>query len=489
MLIESGGASAGVEANTAPTAEGWSSPPAPYASQKKGNTRLTLLYRIATGGDARTTNDTGDHQVARIIAVKAGTFDGLAPFNTAAVGTQAATKAVSIPGAGTTRDNCLVVACASGNLPDATGTAEFSGVANAALAGLTERVDNTVTAGDGGALFAATGVKAAQGAYGATTVTAATEAERAVISVAINPVVPRQLVYTLSAGSGSARGLKRIRVTNEGVGETSKWYSLIWAEECWDAPEDLADPTAALVYEAKDLTPQGGAGVATVDGVRVVQHSGLTSEWKTILDSKIAGVGHMTHRGPRQMWMRINESNPTSCVQLCLQYLVLGGTRWVDTNPIIGTYNLGWSLVDLGTCRPQEALIGEDRWQWRLRARSSTGAGSIAIRDAYPLPTEQYLRVSETLHTEEDAICLGSRSIELASNGVFREGYEGGVWGRLVPDGFYPYAPAGGLEGRPARGIVIASCGDNRAFADSGTPVFSLNDWTRDGYLFAREAA
>jgi hypothetical protein len=188
MVAESGGASAfEPEANTPLTAAGWSSPPAPYASQKKGNTRLTILYRIATGSDPTTTNDTGDHQVARIIGIKSETFDAAEPFNTAAVGTQAATKAVSIPGGTTTRDRCLIFACASGNLPDATGTAEFGAATNASLSELTERIDNTVTAGDGGAIYAVTGVKAAKGAYSATTLTAVTEAERGVISLAINP--------------------------------------------------------------------------------------------------------------------------------------------------------------------------------------------------------------------------------------------------------------------------------------------------------------
>jgi hypothetical protein len=141
MVAESGGAAAAGEANTALTAAGWTE--APLGSQKLGNTRLTVLYKIAAGGDATTTNDTGDHQLARIIGIKAGTFDPTTPFNISARGTQALTKAVSILGATTTRDNCLIIACASGNLPDSTTTAEFSAVTNAGLTGLTERIDNT----------------------------------------------------------------------------------------------------------------------------------------------------------------------------------------------------------------------------------------------------------------------------------------------------------------------------------------------------------
>lgn len=318
MVAESGGATASTEANAALTASGWTSPPAPYADQKKGNTRLTVLYRIATGTDPTTTNDTGDHQIARIIAIKAGTFDLEAPFNVAAVGTQGATKSVSIPGATTTRDNCLVIACASGHLPDATTTAEFGAPTNASLSGLTERIDNTTSEGDGGALYVASGLKAAKGAYSATTCTAVTEAERGVISLAINPPA-------------------------------------------------------------------------------YVQHSELTAGWLTILGSEIAGAGHMTHKGPRRMWMRIFDPGATAGeVQLRLLWRTLGASRWTESNALVRTYVVGsYSLVDLGECRPQLAALGNERWEWKLMARVPSGTAAIRISDVYPLPQEQFLLLRE----------------------------------------------------------------------------------------------
>ncbi len=352
MVAESGGATEGAEANTALTAEGWSSPPAPYAAQKKGNTRLTLLYRIATGSDPRTTNDTGDHQAAKIIAIKVGTFDSLNPFNTAAVGTQNATKAVSIPGATTTRDQCLILACASGNLPDTSTTTEFGAATNASLSGITERIDNSFTAGDGGALFAVSGVKATKGAYGATTLTAVTEAERGVISVAINP----------------------------------------------------------LPY---------------------VQHTALTAGWITILSSEIAGVGHMTHRGPRPMWMRIEDpGSEAGGVQLHLLVRALGASRWDESLPIVSTPVVdGWIPVFLGIARPEEAVLGDERWEWRLMARAPGSSGAIRVRDVYPLSSEQYCVLSEPYQapladlqssrspgTVEDKAGVGTKAWENPSN-------------------------------------------------------------------------
>lgn len=201
MFLETGGATAGTEANTEPTATGWTK----LASEKKGNTRLTVLYKIAVGADERTTNDTGDHQAARIIGIQAGTFNPTSPFNAQAVSTQAATTAVVCPGLTTTMPNCLVFAACSGNLPDETSSTEFSAQENASLESVTERIDNARASGDGGALMVASGVKVAAGAVSETKATAVTEAERAVMTIAVNPI-PLSATLTAATEKDSAAG-------------------------------------------------------------------------------------------------------------------------------------------------------------------------------------------------------------------------------------------------------------------------------------------
>jgi hypothetical protein len=473
----------------------------------------------------------------------------------------------------------------------------------------------------------------------------------------------RQLVYTLDPSNGTAQGLRRIRVTNDGAAD---WRGLIWAEECRDAPDDLADPTAELAYLAKNLTPKGGASKATVSGAEVIQHTGLTAGWLTVLSSEIVGLGHMTHRGPRRMWMRIYDPGAEAGnVQLRLHWRPLGAGRWVEDNPTIPTYAVGdYTLIDLGECRPQLAVLGEERWECRLQARAVSGSGAIRIRDVYPLPTEQYVVLSEpeeppvaeaqstktpgtvannsevgtvdwanpsnakasddskatitlgseaishylmatnlgfalpegarpvsavarieksskdgplyftdnsvrlvvagavigankaqypsegwpaadTFYTyewtaaelqalkltraqvngtgfgvaiaveragpserearvdqmqitlyfteqgqEEDKVCFATRTLELRSDGFYRQHPDDDVWGGLVPDGFNPYAPPGGLEARSSRGILIPSQGDLKTLADAGTPSKAsavVSD--RSGYPFAREAS
>lgn len=210
----------------------------------------------------------------------------------------------------------------------------------------------------------------------------------------VTKVGQRQLLYTVPPSKGTAEGLRRVRIDNEGEDD---WRALIWAEECRDAPEDLEDPTAALAYLAKNLTPKGGAVVKTVSGAEVVQHNALTAGWVTILSSEIAGVGHMSHQGPRRMWMRVEDpSEELGNVQMQLLYRSLGSTRWEDKLPVVSSPVVGgYQLVDFGLCRPQRAVLGSDRWEWKLLARATSGAGTIRIRDVYPLPTEQYLTVRE----------------------------------------------------------------------------------------------
>ncbi len=93
----------------------------------------------------------------------------------------------SIPGCTTTMANDLVVTACAVGLPNSNGTADFSGWTNSNLSSLTERTDNTRSGGVGGGIGSATGVKAAAGATGNTTVTLATAAKKAMMSIALRP--------------------------------------------------------------------------------------------------------------------------------------------------------------------------------------------------------------------------------------------------------------------------------------------------------------
>jgi hypothetical protein len=132
-------------------------------------------------------SDSGNHQIARMIAIRGATTSGN-PWDVTAGGVEATSDTSgSIPGATTTVANTLVVAAIATALPDANSTAKFSGWSNADLSSLTERTDNTSNVGNGGGLAIATGGKAAAGAYGATAVTLVNAAQKGMMSIAIKP--------------------------------------------------------------------------------------------------------------------------------------------------------------------------------------------------------------------------------------------------------------------------------------------------------------
>lgn len=174
-----------------PTCTGWSHiPDSPQASSTDTtDTKLSLLYRIRSGAGTLTTNDPGDHIIGRVFSIIRGSFDSSDPFNvTAGTVENTADTSGSVPGDTTTRDNCLVVAAIShGNDPGANGTANYSAWTNADLTALTEIIDNTQTAGNGGGFGVAAGWKTTAGAYTSTTATLAVSSFKGLISLAINP--------------------------------------------------------------------------------------------------------------------------------------------------------------------------------------------------------------------------------------------------------------------------------------------------------------
>ena len=149
-------------------------------------TRLTVFWSRYNGTQgAPTLADSGNHQAARMIAIRGAAASGN-PWDVTAGGVEATSDtSASVPGATTTVANTLVVIAVAGSLPDANGTANFSGWTNGNLSSLTERTDNTHNTGNGGALGIATGVKATAGAYGSTSATHASAAVKGMISIAI----------------------------------------------------------------------------------------------------------------------------------------------------------------------------------------------------------------------------------------------------------------------------------------------------------------
>lgn len=174
---------------TAPAAiSGWADV---VTSQTVGSgttlTRLTVRWRRAVAGDsAPTVPASTNHTISRILGIR-GVDTGATPWNITSSGINATSNtSVSIPGATTTVDECLVVAVFSTGTD--TATAQLSGsFANSSLANIATQINDWTLSGGGGGIAVCTGEFAVKGAYGATTATLVTASVKAYMTVALAP--------------------------------------------------------------------------------------------------------------------------------------------------------------------------------------------------------------------------------------------------------------------------------------------------------------
>ena len=198
------------------TASGWTK----LDSQSTTGTWLTVLYKIAVGSDATTTNDVGDHQVGRIIAITKDTFSAAAPFGAGTIvkGTQTSGTSKTIGAMITTIDNALVIAAIAGDLPDGNGEANWASWTNTNLSNLIEQIDNSKNSGNGGSLGVETGGKASAGSTGNTTVTAASNRVTAHMMFAVKPAPPIDSDSAVEIHGGGAQSSFALNPLNDTAG-------------------------------------------------------------------------------------------------------------------------------------------------------------------------------------------------------------------------------------------------------------------------------
>ena len=230
-------------------------------------TRLTAFWARASqyNPTSPTTADSGNHQLARMIAFRGAIQTGN-PWDVVATDVEnTSDTSVSFPSVTTTVADTLIVMALAGDGPDNNSTANFSGWTNASLTSLTEYIDNRVNSGNGGLIGAASGIKAAAGATGATTATLTNDAVKAMMTVALKPDAPANSPPTLSISQP------------DGVGDS------ITQGDLYAVTYSLADTdntvTAAFYYDTDssglDGTAISGACATAAEG------SNVTCSWNT----------------------------------------------------------------------------------------------------------------------------------------------------------------------------------------------------------------
>lgn len=298
----------------------------------------------------------------------------------------------------------------------------------------------------------------------------------------------RQLEYELANVQGTAPGLFRLRVKNEGA---TNWLTSINAMQSRD---HSAAATALLSYEAEALTLLGLAKKATRTGgsgagENVVRSGSLTNSWQAVLLSKISATGeHMTHVGTRRIICRIWDPNATAGnIRLELQWRVLGATQWIS-NEEQRTYVIGnFSFIDFGEVRPEKAVLGNQRWEFRVIAKTESTVGQeVQLDQFHILPTEQFAIVEEELET-----LAGGQSI-------WEDGFEqvGNITGKTAPvGGTYEVGALAGTDftagsntlTRKVKGtgrIVLASASSSTNCLLEGTLIVPSDEGVR-GFLYS----
>lgn len=200
--------------NAAPaTPAGWAavlgSPVGNACTSNATSTRLSVFWRRATSGSeaAVTVADTGDHQIAQILAFRGVVTSGN-PWDVGSTGTTASSRTVAINGTTTTVDETLVIAIVSNSTDTTTLQATGTWVSNApALSPFNgEITDAQTNAGNGGGFSAASGARATAGAYGTTggTNLLATASCQSELSLALRP--PRTTLDNGTDPSNSSIG-------------------------------------------------------------------------------------------------------------------------------------------------------------------------------------------------------------------------------------------------------------------------------------------
>lgn len=226
-------------------------------------------------------------------------------------------------------------------------------------------------------------------------------------SVVIKEEAKRALQFIDEDGRGTARGLRRHRIKN--LNAALPLRAVILAEECEDAPEDLTETTSQLEYQATALTPLGGA---TVFG-SVVRKINLGPGFLPVLGSEVVGQGHMTHRGPRRFHIHADSNE---ALEVKFRWRPLGVTNWNEDNKIV-TINDA-NIYDLGEARPQPAVLGQEKWEWQILAKAKSGnSGTIEIGEVWPLPTEQFVVVSEPIPPVQSTLSSLKAPTETSSPG------------------------------------------------------------------------
>jgi len=151
--------------------------------------RLTVFWSRYNGTQgAPTVDDSGDHQLATMMAIRGAVATGN-PWEVVKTDIDTYTDNGGwSTGGTTTRNNDLVVIGDAGALANTTGTNNYNYWSNGDLASFSEVIDNSTVVGNGGSIGVAAGVLITAGTYSNSTDNHAVATKKSLVGIAIRPL-------------------------------------------------------------------------------------------------------------------------------------------------------------------------------------------------------------------------------------------------------------------------------------------------------------
>jgi hypothetical protein len=284
------------------TVSGWTELFAQPTGTDATENKLQVFYRIATGTDPTATSDPADHAVARILGIKAGTFDPITPFDITAYNIDNfADTTGAIIGATTTVPKCVVlVVNTTGFDPGSSSAAEFSAWTNTDLDAFTERIDNITAIGSGGGIGVASGMYVGPGTFGNTSVVLVGASYKVGLTIVIAPIPT--FISGTDSGSGAEASIISLVSPDTGTGSETPRISLSSPDtgagaEASAIAISLSDTGAGSDTSAIRITASdagSGADASSVSSPVSVSDSGTGSDTSVIayaLSGSDSGTG------------------------------------------------------------------------------------------------------------------------------------------------------------------------------------------------------
>jgi hypothetical protein len=184
------------------------------------------------------------------------------------------------------------------------------------------------------------------------------------------------VIGTAYGVQGDAPALGKLILTNVDAAAIDQWWAIFGIQSRYTDQS----ASAALFWEAENLTAQGGSAVATRAGAspagsasnNVMRNAALTTSYQSVLSTQATGGGaQMSHVGDYQVIARVYDPSATQGnIKLRLDWSV-GDFRAHTLNaevsaPVIG----GFAVLDLGQVHIPKAVAGAQQWQGRVLAKT-----------------------------------------------------------------------------------------------------------------------